>query len=119
MKRVLQHPIVQAVLAWLRAHPREGAVLGAIIAVLIGPFLLKPADTTTPRRWDRRLGIVTPHPGLIRDEFGHAFAAHWKAKTGETLYIDWRVPGGTSEIAMLVKSEYAAAFERHWKEDLK
>lgn len=68
MKRVLQHPIVQAVLAWLRAHPREGAVLGAIIAVLIGPLLLKPADTTTPRRWDRRLVIVTPHPGLIRDE---------------------------------------------------
>lgn len=119
MKRVLQHPIVQAVLAWLRTHPREGAVLAAILAVLIGPFLLKPADTTTPRRWDRRLVIVTPHPGLIRDEFGHAFAAHWKAKTGETLYIDWRVPGGTSEIAMLVKSEFSAAFERHWKEVLK
>jgi hypothetical protein len=87
--KLLQHPIVQATLAWLRAHPREGGVLAAILAVLIGPFLLKPADTTTPRHWDRRLVIVTPHPGLIRDEFGHAFAAHWKAKTGETLYIDW------------------------------
>ena len=118
-KKLLQHPIVQATLAWLRAHPREGGVLAAILAVLIGPFLLKPTDTTTPRRWDRRLVIVTPHPGLIRDEFGHAFAAHWKSKTGETLYIDWRVPGGTSEIAMLVKSEFSAAFEQHWKEELK
>lgn len=118
-KKLLQHPFWQATLTWLRAHPREGGVLAAILTVLIGPFLLKPADTTTPRRWDRRLVIVTPHPGLIRDEFGHAFAAHWKAKTGETLYIDWRVPGGTSEIAMLVKSEYSAAFEQHWKEELK
>lgn len=118
-KKLLQHPFWQATLTWLRAHPREGGVLAAILTVLIGPFLLKPADTTTPHRWDRRLVIVTPHPGLIRDEFGHAFAAHWKAKTGETLYIDWRVPGGTSEIAMLVKSEFSAAFEQHWKEELK
>lgn len=119
MKLSLHHPILLAVLAWQRAHPREACVMAAIMAVLIGPFMLKPTDTTAPRRWDRRLVIVTPHPALIRDEFGHAFAAHWKAKTGETLYIDWRVPGGTSEIAMLIKSEFAAAFEKHWKQVLK
>lgn len=119
MTPILQHPIVRYVRAWVRMHPKEFGVLVAIALVLVGPFLLKPANSTTPRRWDRKLVIVTPHTDRIREEFAHAFAAHWKAKTGETLYIDWRVPGGTSEIAMLIKSEFTAAFQRHWETDLK
>ncbi|HEY2572785.1 MAG TPA: extracellular solute-binding protein, partial [Verrucomicrobiaceae bacterium] len=43
---------------------------------------------------------------------------YWKQKTGEVLYVDWRVPGGTSEISMFLRSEYTAAFERHWTRDL-
>lgn len=118
MKRLSQHPALQRAKAWLRGHPKEAAALLGILAVLTGPFLLKPADSTTPRRWDRRLVILTPHTDRIRAEFGHAFAAHWKARTGETLYVDWRVPGGTSEIAMLIKSEFTAAFQRHWERTL-
>ncbi|MBL9131900.1 MAG: extracellular solute-binding protein, partial [Verrucomicrobiaceae bacterium] len=119
LERFLQHPLVRRVAAWLRAHPKECGVVMAVGLVLIGPFLLKPADSTTPRRWDRKLVILTPHTDRIREEFGQAFAAHWKATTGETLYIDWRVPGGTSEIAMLIKSEFTAAFQRHWETEKK
>ena len=118
MKPLLEHPLVKKAAAWLAPRRKEAAVITAMLAVLVGPFLLKPTDSTTPRRFDRRIVIVTPHPDLIRDEFGHAFAAKWKAETGETLYIDWRVPGGTSEIAALLKSEFTAAFQYHWQNSL-
>jgi hypothetical protein len=62
MKLSLHHPILLAVLAWQRAHPREACVMAAIMAVLIGPFLLKPTDTTAPRRWDRRDTASGAHP---------------------------------------------------------
>lgn len=93
---------------------KELLVLLAMLLTLVAPFLLRPAQSTAPSRYDRRLVIMTPHHDRIRDEFARAFAAHWKKKTGETLFIDWRVPGGTSDIAMFLKSEFAAAFQHHW-----
>jgi iron(III) transport system substrate-binding protein len=93
---------------------KELVVLGCMGAVLIGPFLLRPAQSTAPSRYDKRLVLMTPHHELIRQEFGRGFAKHWKEKTGQTIYIDWRV-AGTSELATLIKSDYSAAFERHWR----
>lgn len=118
MRKLLEHPLVQKAAAWVAPRRKEVGVSVAMLLVLIGPFLLKPADSTSPRHFDRRLVIMTPHPGLIRDAFGPAFAAKWREKTGQVLYIDWRVPGGTSEIAALLKSEYTAAFQQHWQRDL-
>ena len=104
---LLDHPRTQAVLAWGRQWRKELAVVLAMLLTMIGPFLLKPAQSTAPARYDRRLVIISPHHDRIREEFGHAFARYWKATKGETVFIDWRVPGGTSEIAMLMKSEYS------------
>lgn len=118
MKPLLQHPRARAVLATLRHWRKELAVLGAMLLTLVGPFLLKPQQSTAPARYDRRLVIISPHHDRIREEFGHAFAAHWKAATGQTVFIDWRVPGGTSEIAMLIKSEATASFQQLWQRRL-
>lgn len=118
MKALLQHPRTQALLAWLRYWHKELAVCLLMLATLAGPFLLKPTQSTAPAHYDRRLIIVSPHHDRIREEFGHAFVAHWKQKTGKTLFIDWRVPGGTSEIALLIKSEALAAFQQHWEKKL-
>jgi iron(III) transport system substrate-binding protein len=118
MKALLQHPRTQALLAWVQVWRKELAVFIAILITLAGPFLLKPAQSTAPAHYDRRLVIISPHHDRIRAEFGHAFAAHWKAATGQTLFIDWRVPGGTSEIAMLIKSEAMAAFQLYWQSKL-
>ncbi len=93
---------------------KELLVLGCMGAVLIGPFLLRPAQSTAPSRYDKRLVIMTPHHELIRQEFGRGFAKYWREQTGQTIYIDWRV-AGTSELATLIKSDYSAAFERYWK----
>lgn len=96
---------------------RELAVGLAILAVLAAPFLLRPSDSTAPSRYDRRLVIITPHNQKIRQEFGSAFARHWRKTTGETLYVDWRVQG-TAEIATYLRSEYGAAFEHYWRRAL-
>lgn len=103
---------------WLERHRKEVAVVAAMLAVLAGPFLLRPADSVGPSRYDRRLVVMTPHHEIIRREFGAAFARHWKEKTGEVVFIDWRVPGGTSDIALLLKSEYLGAFQYHWEKKL-
>ena len=116
---LLDHPRTQSVLVWVRQWRKEITVVLALLLTMVGPFLLKPAQSTAPARYDRRLVIISPHHDRIREEFGQAFAAHWKKSTGQTLFIDWRVPGGTSEIAMLIKSEATAAFQQHWQRDLK
>ena len=95
----------------------ELAIAGAFLAVLVSPFLLRPADTTSPSRYDRRLVIMTPHPDQIREEFGRAFARYWKETKGETLSIDWRV-AGTSDLNTLIKSDFRSAFQHYWSGSL-
>lgn len=101
-----------------RKHKRELGVLLAMLLVLLAPFILRPAQSTAPSRYDKRLVIMTPHHEMIRREFGRSFARYWKEKTGQTLYIDWRV-AGTSELGMLIKSDFTAAFQYHWQHVLK
>ena len=97
---------------------KEFVILAALVLTLVGPFLLRSADTTAPMTYDRRLVILSPHNERIRKEFGRAFAKDWKARTGETLYLDWRIPGGSSEIAMFLKSEFGGAFQYEWQHRL-
>jgi ABC-type Fe3+ transport system substrate-binding protein len=104
--------------AWLSRYKKETLVVVAMLATLAGPFLLRPAGSTGPARYDRRLVVITPHHELIRREFGLAFSRYWKEKTGQVVFVDWRVPGGTSEIALLLKSEYLGAFQHHWEKKL-
>lgn len=105
---------------WAWAWKKELAVGLALTSTLAGPFLLSSGTGggASAGDYDRRLVLVSPHHESIREEFGRAFAGHWQAKTGERVFVDWRVPGGTSEIARLLKSEYLAAFQRHWMKRL-
>jgi len=100
--------------SFFRRWRKEIAILGALLVTLLGPFLMKPRQSTASTNADRKLVIVTPHPERLRAEFGQAFVSYWKEKTGETVAMDWRVPGGTSEIAVMLKSEFSAAFQQHW-----
>ena len=84
-------------------------LLAAIIALPIG--LRRETSTVSPDNADDRLTILTPHNESIRQEFGDAFAAYWKKKTGRSLYMDWRSPGGTSEIRMVIDAGFKAAEE--------
>ena len=84
----------------------------ALLLILLGPFLLKPNDHAALTHYDRRLVILSPHHESIRQEFGEAFAAHWFQRTGEQVYLDWRTPGGSSEIFLFLKSEFLGAFQQ-------
>ena len=101
-------------LRWRKEVP---LLLGLLITLAV-PFVLGSADSTAPLRYDRRLVILSPHNEHTRKEIGRAFAKSWKAKTGETLYLDWRIPGGSSEIAMFLKSEFGSVFQYEWEQRL-
>jgi ABC-type Fe3+ transport system substrate-binding protein len=86
----------------------------ALLAVIIGvPFVLRPRQSLLQSA-DETLVVISPHNEAIRYEFSRAFAAYYKAKTGRTVNIDWRLVGGTSEIARYLHGEYYNSFRREW-----
>ena len=90
------------------------AILGVagLLALLIAlPLALRQDTTQLPTGGARRLVILTPHGESIRREFAESFARDWQRRTGEAVYIDWRSPGGTSEIRMVLDAGYKAAEE--------
>jgi ABC-type Fe3+ transport system substrate-binding protein len=92
---------------------KRALLLLALVAVVGLPFLLRSRQATAASA-DDTLVIVTPHNEAIRFEFGQAFQHWYQARTGRTAGIDWRVLGGTSEIARFLDGEYITAFENLW-----
>ena len=92
------------------------AVFLALIAVIAGPVLMKPETSARTKDFSPqdRLVIITPHVESIRQEFEIGFQRWMKEKHNRSVVIDWRVPGGTSEISKVVGSEYRAALEYFW-----
>jgi len=91
---------------------RAWIIIGLLALIVALPLVLRrESATTSPRLADDRLVVLTPHNESIRREFGEAFAAHWKQTTGRTIYMDWRTPGGTSEIRMVLDAGFKAAEE--------
>jgi len=85
------------------------------LALVVGvPFLLRPEQNLLAAA-DNTLIIVSPHNEAIRHEFTRAFTDWYQQQTGRTVRIDWRIVGGTSEIAKYLKSEYFTAFRREWE----
>lgn len=92
---------------------RIGIIVGLLVAIVLLPVLLrKKSATASPDAADDRLVIITPHNESIRNEFGEAFARWWKQRSGRSVYVDWRTPGGTAEIRKVLDSGYAAAKAR-------
>ena len=88
-----------------------GRLLIAVAAlglVLLVPILLRQRDIRSNPRADR-LVIVSPHNEAIRFEFEHAFQRWYQRRCGREVDIDWRTPGGTSEIVRHLTGEYTAA----------
>ncbi len=69
------------------------------------------SSSCTPGGADDHLVILSPHNETIRQEVGEAFASYWKQRSGRRVYLDWRTPGGTSEIRMVLDAGFKAAGE--------
>jgi iron(III) transport system substrate-binding protein len=81
----------------------------ALVAILGVPFLLRPAAQEASDREFLTLIVVSPHVQQIRTEFGTAFDRWHRHQFGQSVQIDWRTPGGTSEIVKQLEAQYAAA----------
>lgn len=85
-----------------------------LTGILAVPFVLRPHAAgggvgAEAGRSLRRLIVVTPHTEQIRYEFGRAFEAWHLKKYGEGVRVDWRAPGGTTEIFKILESQFEAA----------
>lgn len=92
-------------------------IILALVAVVALPFAFRPAKKTIGSA-DGTVVIITPHNEAIRQEYAQGFQEWYKEKTGRVVTIDWRVIGGTSEIARFLESEYIASFQNHWTRKL-
>lgn len=90
-------------------------ITGLLVAIVGLPFLLRPEENMLARA-DDTLVILSPHNEAIRYEFTHAFSKFYQDRTGRSIRIDWRVVGGTSEIARYLASEFYTVFERAWRQ---
>jgi len=90
-------------------------VLGLVIAL---PLLFRQPENKGGTAQDE-LVIISPHSEAIRFEFTRAFADYYRKTTGRTVHIDWRLPGGTTEIIKYLNSEFEASFRNYWTRDLR
>ncbi len=84
------------------------SVIFLLLAAIIGtPFALSLSrERSSIPESAPSLIVVTPHVQQIRDEFGRAFAAWHEREYGEPARIDWRTPGGTSEIRKQLEAQF-------------
>lgn len=92
-------------------------ILLALVGVVALPFALRPKQRP-PERSDDTLTLITPHNEAIRHEFSVGFRRWYKERTGRSVFLDWRVIGGTSDITRFLESEYVASFRNYWTGDL-
>ena len=94
------------------------SILLALVTILALPFIYHRQTEKGTVRADDTVVIVTPHNEALRVEFGWGFCDWYKARTGRTVNVDWRVVGGTSEISRFLETQYDAAFQLHWTRTL-
>ncbi len=92
---------------------KRALLILTLVAIVALPFVLRPKRATVAQA-DDTVVIITPHNEAIRYEYARGFSAWYQAKTGRTVALDWRMVGGTSDIARFLEGEYVTAFENHW-----
>ena len=97
---------------------RVSPILCILFIVIILPFLFWRPGRNSSSAQDQ-LVIISPHNEAIRFEFTRAFTDYYRKLTGRTVHIEWRLPGGTTEIVRYLNSEFEASFRDYWVNRLK
>ena len=92
----------------------QALIIGILLLLVLGvPFALSAGKSGTSHDDSvRTLIVVTPHVPQIRDEFARAFSEWHMREYEEAVSIDFRTPGGTSEI----RKQLSALFKDKVKE---
>src|SRR5437899_2652499 len=98
---------VQGTLTVMRLS--RAAIFVALALILGVPFALRPASEKRAAGPVETLVVITPHVPQIRAEFARGFDAWHRRRYGSGVAIDYRVPGGTSEILTQLESQFLAA----------
>ena len=91
-------------------------ILGALLAL---PFFLRPAKVSgAVNSGDPdKVVVVSAHNKSIRDEYSTAFKKYYMEKFNREVEIDFRSPGGTSDIARYIPDRFEAEFRRYFESD--
>lgn len=86
-------------------------VIAVLLALILGvPFALTYGrDRPSAPANAERLIIITPHVPQIRAEFGRAFSEWHLREHGTPAVVDFRTPGGTSEIRKQLEAMFSSA----------
>lgn len=88
-------------------------LLAVAMALILGvPFAIHAGSSRSRPAGDAQMLIViTPHVQQIQVEFAHAFARWYDREhpDGPPARLDFRQPGGTSDILRQLRAQYAAA----------
>ena len=96
---------------------RLAAVLPPILLLAIPILLREGGPAGAPAEHTEHLVIIGPNNETICTEFSHAFALYARRELHAEVVIDWRTPGGTSEIVKLVDEQFKAAFKKVFGRD--
>mgnify|MGYP006422500611 CR=1 FL=1 len=85
-----------------------------LLALVLGvPFIMSAGKHgATHSAEGPTLIVVTPHVPQIREEFAYAFSRWHEREHGEPATIDYRTPGGTSEIRKQLEAMFVDAVKR-------
>ncbi len=88
------------------------AVILIFALILLPPLLLRPEHAATPANNTEaeRLVVITPHNDAIKTESANAFARYYREKFGRDIVIDYRAPGGTSDIVRFIAERFKIEF---------
>src|SRR3984893_6467819 len=92
-------------------------MLVTLCVVLDVPFVFRQPEIDN-RSAEDDLVIISPHSEAIRFEFTRAFVDYYRQSTGRSVHLDWRLPGGTTEVVRYLNSEFEASFQSYWTRQL-
>ena len=88
--------------------------LAVPVLLVILPFMLRPSADWSASA-PERLVIITPNSEQIKYEFEQAFRKWYREHRGRDIMLDWRSPGGTSDIVKYIKDRFEAEFRLYAK----
>ncbi|MDR3317570.1 MAG: extracellular solute-binding protein [Puniceicoccales bacterium] len=95
-------------------------ILICVALVVMIPFIFRKHQTTLiPHSPNDVIVIITAHNETLRSEYGRGFSEWYRKKTGKTVIIDWRHPGGGRDVARYVDSIFLSNFRVYWEKILK